>query len=53
MKKLEGKKTYILVAIGIAYLIGGGLGWWVMEKEVLVGLGMGQIATLRSGIKKK
>jgi len=49
---LEGRKTYIVSALAIIYLIGSDLGWWPRNNEVLAILGFGGLAALRAGVQK-
>lgn len=49
---LEGKRTYLLVAVACVYLFGGDQGWWQVSETVLGLLGFGGLAALRAGIKK-
>lgn len=50
MKFLEGKKTYILAGLGVLYILGGLMGLWVIEREVVDGLGLGAILALRAAL---
>ena len=48
---LQGKKTYFSVAIGILYLAGVYLKFWEFDEKVIIAVGLGSIAALRSSLK--
>lgn len=49
---LDGKKTYILAAIGVIYIFGGDQGWWNLNEAIAAMLGFGGLASLRAGKTK-
>lgn len=48
---LQGKKTYLAVAIGLLYLLGVWAGLWKLDESVLAAVGLGSIAFLRAWVK--
>lgn len=50
---LDGRKTYIVAALGIIYIFGGDQGWWRLNEAIAGMLGFGGIVTLRAGMKKE
>jgi hypothetical protein len=51
-EKLQGKKTYFAVAIGLLYLVGVWAGFWEFREDVLAAVGLGGLAFLRSALGK-
>lgn len=51
-QKLSGKKTYILAAAAIGYLIGADLNLWPLNTEILGIFAFLGLTTLRAGIAK-
>lgn len=51
-EKLQGKKTYFAVAIGLLYLVGVWAGFWEWDEKVLAAFGLGGIAFLRVALGK-
>lgn len=49
---LDGKKTYVVVAGVVAYVIGGDLGWWPVNESILALFGAAGLGSLRSAVKK-
>ena len=49
---LQGKKTYIAAAIGLAYMVGVWLKLWDYDERVLAVLGMSGLAFLRAAVQK-
>jgi hypothetical protein len=49
---LSGKKTYLVAAGAIAYLVGSDLRWWPLNTEVLGIFGSLGLITIRAGIAK-
>ncbi len=49
---LDGKKTYLVAAIAILYVLGAHLGWWPFDDKILDALGFGGLITLRAGVRK-
>ena len=49
---MNGNKTYLTCAVAILYIIGGKLGFWTVDKDVLAAIGMGALAFLRHGVSK-
>ena len=49
---MEGKKTYLVCALGLGYLAGVAMGWWPYNQHVLEAIGFTGLATMRAGIKK-
>lgn len=50
---LDGKKTYLIAACAVLYVVGGDAGWWPVNDSVLTILGFGGLASLRKGIKSQ
>jgi hypothetical protein len=51
LASLQGKKTYVIAAAAIVYVLGGEQGWWTVNEQLLVIAGFGGLATFRSGVK--
>lgn len=51
-KYLDGRKTYSVVYLTIAYAVGSKLELWSMDPEVLAVLIALSVASIRSAIKK-
>ena len=49
---VDGRKTYIVSGLAVAYLFGGGVGWWTVDERIMGILGFGGLASLRSAVKK-
>lgn len=47
---LDGRKTYLLTALGALYVFGSTLGWWPCDERVLALLGFGGMAALRNSV---
>lgn len=52
MSWFDGKKTYLVAAVALIYLVGSDLGWWPLNQEVLGILGALGLASLRAGVAK-
>lgn len=50
---LDGRKTYLVAVAAAIYLIGGDIGWWPQNDQVLTLLGFGGLAALRAGMSKR
>jgi len=50
---LDGRKTYIVAAGAILYLVGADAGCWEYNDQVLAICGFGGLAALRKGLNKK
>lgn len=51
-KAIDGKKTYLVVALGLIYLFGGDQGWWRVSDQVLAILQLLGLGAIRSGVAK-
>ena len=51
MEQIKGKRTYIIIGVGIAYLVGVKYGLWPADQELIAGLGFAAVAFLRAGMK--
>jgi hypothetical protein len=49
---LDGKKTYLLAAALVIYVIGSDAGWWPLNESVLALGGALSLGTLRSAVRK-
>jgi hypothetical protein len=49
---LDGRKTYIVAAGLVAYVIGGDAGWWPVNESILALFGAAGLGSLRSALKK-
>ena len=47
----SGKRTYIVVALGLLYVFGGDQGWWKVRTEITTAVTLAAIAFLRAGVK--
>jgi hypothetical protein len=49
---LQGRKTYLAVAIGALYLAGVWAGCWEFDEKILSAVGLGGLAFLRAAMAK-
>lgn len=49
---LDGKKTHLVTAAAVLYLIGTNAGWWGFDERVLAIFGFSGLSALRSGVAK-
>lgn len=49
---LDGKKTLLVTAGAVLYVIGGNAGWWQVNESILTLFGAAGLGSLRSAIKK-
>lgn len=49
---LDGRKTYLVAAAVVAYVIGGDAGWWPINESILALFGAAGLGTLRAAVKK-
>ncbi len=52
LQLIDGRKTYIVTGLAVAYLFGASVGWWTVDERILGILGFGGLASLRSAVKK-
>ena len=50
---LDGKKTYIVAAGLVIYVVGGDAGLWPVNETVLALFGAAGLGSLRSAVKKQ
>lgn len=49
---LKGKRTYFVVALGLIYVGGAFLGFWELDEEFLISIGLGGLWFLRAAMPK-
>jgi hypothetical protein len=47
---MQGKRTYLTVAVALGYLAGVKLGFWPADPQIIAALGFSAVAFLRAGL---
>lgn len=49
---MQGKRTYLTVAVALGYLAGVKLGFWTADPQIIAALGFSAVAFLRAGLSQ-